>query len=151
MPHPRFGWRVAARLAGACVAMAMYGGSAAAAGDPPARGQALFGGAAPLQGRLSTHPDSLPPPVVRCANCHAAGAGPAVPNSLAPRLTHDWLTAPRGRRGGPLTRYDRDAFCVLLRTGVDPAYVLVNVEMPRYTLNERDCTALWRYLNGGGA
>ena len=46
---------------------------------------------------------------------------------------------------GPVARVG----CALLRTGLDPAYVLINVAMPRYTLNERDCTALWRYLNGG--
>ncbi|ALX16369.1 hypothetical protein P350_31610 [Burkholderia cepacia JBK9] len=139
---------MAACVAAAGIVTAMSGGRAAAA-DDVTRGHALFGGEAPLHGRLSTHPDSLPPRVVRCANCHAAGAGPAVPNSLAPRLTPDGLTALRARRGGPPTRYDRDAFCALLRTGLDPAYVLINVAMPRYTLSERDCTALWRYLNGG--
>ncbi|AOI38867.1 hypothetical protein [Burkholderia oklahomensis] len=141
-----------ASLAGLTLALALAlalvrPGHAARADDGAARGLALFTGAAPLHGRLPTHPGELPAPVVRCANCHAAGAGATVPNSTAPRLTRTWLADLQSRRGGPPSRYDRDAFCALLRTGLDPAYVMINVEMPRYRLSERDCSALWRILN----
>ncbi len=81
------------------------------------------------------------------AAARAAGAGAAVPNSIAPRLTRAWLGDLQSRRGGPPSRYDRNAFCALLRTGLDPTYVLINVKMPRYRIGERDCTALWRFLN----
>ncbi|AIS98481.1 cytochrome c family protein [Burkholderia thailandensis MSMB59] len=93
------------------------------------------------------HPRDLPATVVRCANCHAAGASAAAANSIAPRLTRTWLADLQSRRGGPPSRYDRDAFCALLRTGLDPTYVMINVEMPRYRVSERDCAALWAFLN----
>ena len=34
----------------------------------------------------------------------------------------------------------------MLRTGVDPAYVLITRQMPRYTLSDDQCLGLWRYL-----
>jgi hypothetical protein len=120
----------------------------AATRDDTVHGQALFDGAAPLRARLASHPAELPAAVVRCANCHAAGSGPAVPNSIAPRLSRGWLVEWQSRRGGPPSRYDRDAFCTLLRDGLDPAYVLINVQMPRYRVDARDCTALWQFLSG---
>jgi len=90
----------------------------------------------------------MPPEVVRCANCHAPADGPAVPRSLAPRLNHDLLLRPQARRGGPATVYDRGRFCTLLRRGEDPALVVISVEMPRYTMDDVDCAAIWRYLTG---
>jgi hypothetical protein len=111
-------------------------------------GQGLFAGAVDLQGRIYTHRVALPPAVVRCANCHAVADGPDVPRSLAPRLTHDLLLRPQARRGGPASVYDRERFCTLLRKGVDPAFVLISVEMPRYTIDDAGCRALWRYLTG---
>jgi len=114
------------------------------------RGQALFSGALVLQGRIYTHVADMPPMVVRCSNCHAVADGPDVPRSLAPRLTHDLLLLPRARRGGPPSHYDRDAFCTLLRRGVDPAFVMISVEMPRYAIDDANCAALWRYLIGSG-
>jgi hypothetical protein len=92
------------------------------------------------------HPTNLPAAVIRCANCHAVGTGPAVPNSIAPRLTRSWLIDLQSRRGGPPSRYDADAFCALLRDGLDPGYVLINVQMPRYRVSQRDCLALWHFL-----
>ncbi len=104
-----------------------------------------------LQGRIATHVVDLPSEVVRCGNCHAGPMGPEVPRSLAPRLTHDLLLAPRSRRGGPQSNYDRGKFCRLLRDGLDPANVMVSVEMPRYAMDDRTCHALWRFLTGSGA
>jgi hypothetical protein len=92
----------------------------------------------------------MPPAVVRCSNCHAVGEGPDVARSLAPRLTHDLLLLRRPRRGGPPSNYSRDGLCTLLRRGVDPAFVMISVEMPRYTIDDVDCRALWRYLTGIG-
>jgi hypothetical protein len=110
------------------------------------RGRELFTGQAALQGRISTHEMDLPPAVVRCANCHAEGTGSAVARSNAPRLDREWLLSPQRRRGGPPSHYDRDSFCRVLRKGVDPAWVVINEEMPRYTVDDADCSALWRFL-----
>ena len=109
-------------------------------------GRDLFTGKADLHGRMSTHPDDLPPEVIRCSNCHAAGTGPDVPRSNAPRLTGDFLLVPRSRRGGPPSRYNPAAFCAVLRKGVDPAYIVINVEMPRYTIDDSQCAAIWSFL-----
>jgi hypothetical protein len=114
------------------------------------RGQALFSGSLDLHGRIYTHVADMPPAVVRCSNCHAVADGPDVPRSLAPRLTHNLLLLPHARRGGPPSHYDRDGFCTLLRRGVDPAFVMISVEMPRYTIDDDGCKALWRYLTGSG-
>jgi len=132
------------------IGLALLG--AVAHADPPSLrdqlrlGQALFGGEIDLEGRIYTHVVDLPASVVRCANCHAVADGPDVPRSLAPRLNHDLLLRPRSRRGGPATTYDRDRFCTLLRRGLDPASVLISVEMPRYAMDDASCAALWRYV-----
>jgi len=111
-------------------------------------GEALFSGKIDLKGRIYTHSADLPPSVVRCANCHAVADGPDLPLTQAPRLTHDLLLRPQQRRGGPASTYDRDKFCALLRLGQDPAFVLISVEMPRYAIDDAQCRALWRYVNG---
>jgi mono/diheme cytochrome c family protein len=135
------------------MAALMVAGSASAAAAQatdaaPERGRALFNGSQALVGKIALHPDNLPPEVLRCANCHDAAGSPPVLRTVAPALTRTWLIAPRERRGGPLTRYDAAAFCRLLQTGQDPANLIVNVQMPRYTLSEQDCDALWRHLVG---
>jgi len=140
---------VAAALATAALA------TAARADEPTApaefqKGRALFTGGVELQGRLYSHLADMPPATVRCANCHALADGPAVPRSLAPRLGHDLLLRPQPRRGGPTSVYDRAGFCQLLRKGLDPALVLISVEMPRYDINDAACRALWRYLTENG-
>jgi len=124
--------------------------SAASSHEEFMRGQSLFVGTIDLQGRIYTHTADLPPAVVRCSNCHAVADGADVPRSLAPRLTRNLLVLPHARRGGPPSNYSRAGFCTLLRSGVDPAFVMISVEMPRYTIDETDCGALWRYLTGSG-
>jgi hypothetical protein len=123
---------------------------AASAHEEYVRGEALFSGAIDLHGRIYTHVADMPSTVVRCSNCHAVADGPDVPRSLAPRLTHDLLLWARARRGGPPSNYSREGFCTLLRRGVDPAFVMIGVEMPRYTIDDVDCQALWRYVTGSG-
>ena len=142
-PVPRRGLAALLCLAGVA-------GSAGAADALPGaavtRGQALFVGEAPLVGRIALHPTGLPPEVLRCANCHASARSPQVARTVAPALTRAWLLGPRERRGGPVSIYEGDSFCRLLRTGQDPARLVVNMQMPRYTLSEQDCADLWRYL-----
>ena len=51
------------------------------------------------------------------------------------------------RRNGPPSRFDEASFCRLLRTGVDPADIVVPRAMPRYAIDDTDCRALWAYLS----
>jgi hypothetical protein len=140
-------WGRAVRLLAPGILLLAAGTQAEApAGDEFSTGKALFDGEIELRGRIGTHLVDLPPTVVRCANCHAVSDGPEVPRSLAPRLTHDLLLRPRPRRGGPTSVYDRDEFCTLLRRGIDPAMVVISVEMPRYAIDDVNCRALWRYV-----
>ena len=56
------------------------------------------------------------------------------------------MTEPVARRGGPPTAFSSGSLCRMLRTGVDPAYILITRQMPRYTLNDDQCLGIWRYL-----
>lgn len=140
-------------------ALAWAASSALAAGTAGAaeraRGQALFVGAEPLRGTIHGHQNALPAHAARCVNCHAPGSSSATlqpasaapaNTSFAPLLTATYLLGPIARRGGPPSAYDEATFCRALRTGIDPAYVIVSRSMPRYTLSDADCGALWQHL-----
>lgn len=109
-----------------------------------AQGEALWRGERPLAGQIAGHAQAMPAAALRCVNCH--GGGPGAAPGGAPRLDAATLTRPLARRGGPPSAYDEQAFCRLLRTGIDPAAVLLPREMPRYRIDDRDCAALWRHL-----
>ncbi|MEO5769659.1 MAG: hypothetical protein ABIS92_15005 [Polyangia bacterium] len=127
------------------------------------RGQAMFLGEVPLKARIRGHSTPLPAEVVVCANCHGASdrrlAVPGGAPGAAPRVDRALLLESRTRRGGPSSTYDAASFCNLLRTGIDPVFILVAREMPTYEIDEAGCRALWRYLteelppatNGGTA
>lgn len=136
----------------------------ALAADPAARdlGRRLFVGEAMVRGTITGHQNALPALASRCVNCHSASAAArdtaaasavsatasaTTTSSFAPALTRQHLTGLIARRGGPPSRYDEASFCRLLRTGIDPAYVLIPRNMPRYELPDADCHALWAYLN----
>lgn len=108
----------------------------------PARGQRLFEGREPLPARIAGQDFALPADAARCSNCHGAQA----PQRIGPLLTADSMTDATSRRGGPPTRYEPASFCRLLRTGVDPAFVILPRSMPRYDLSEADCADLWAHL-----
>jgi hypothetical protein len=113
------------------------------------RGRKLFAGEAPLTGRMVGHEQALPPEVVRCSNCHqreAAGSAPASTKDFGPKLGALGLTRALPRRGGPPSSYNWGSFCRLLRDGIDPAYVMIPQTMPRYTLSDAECEAMWSYL-----
>ena len=120
-------------LCGGALAYAMHAQEAAL-------GRALYDGQHDLNAQLQGHDEPLPPLAARCINCHE-GAG-----ALAPRLDARHLLQPQARRGGPPSRYDEDSFCRLLRDGIDPAWVQLPREMPRYDIQAMDCRALWAYL-----
>lgn len=120
------------------------------------RGNRLFHGEAALAARIVGHTMRLPATVSRCMNCHetrstaVSAAASAVAGGQAgrygPALDHGMLAEPRARRGGPPSRYDAPALCTLLRSGVDPAQVMIPQTMPRYDIDSADCDALWGYL-----
>src|SRR5207253_1429315 len=111
---------------------------------------------------------TLPPEVVRCNNCHArevAGMAPATAalvlisasgvtaeerpdssESYGPILGSRTLMQRVARRGGPPSVYDAVLLCRVLRDGVDPAHVVIDQTMPRYTVTDAECRALWSFL-----
>jgi hypothetical protein len=111
-------------------------------GPDPARGQRLFLGEESLRARIAGQDFALPAEAARCSNCH----GQQAPQRIGPLLGAVSLTVATSRRGGPPTRYELASFCRLLRTGVDPAFVILARSMPRYDLSEADCADLWAHL-----
>jgi hypothetical protein len=120
------------------------------------RGDRLFHGEAALSARIVGHTMALPATVSRCMNCHetrstaVSAAASAVAGGQAgrygPALDHATLAQPQARRGGPPSRYDAPSLCTLVRTGVDPAQVMIPQTMPHYEIGDADCAALWAYL-----
>jgi hypothetical protein len=124
-----------------------------------AAGATLFNGTAPLAAHAPGDPDQLPSIASRCTNCHerttglVAGLPPSADGrsagtaaTYASPLDAAWLTTSRVRHGGPATRYDEAAFCTVLRTGVDPAQVMIPPVMPRYDVTDDQCASLWVYV-----
>ena len=120
------------------------------------RGEQLFHGQAPLTGHLVGHQDALPSEAVQCQNCHelesdpppkpAQVGSPALVETVGPTLGPGLLTHLTPRRGGPASEYTPDAFCRLLREGIDPTQIMIPQLMPRYTLTDAECNALWSYI-----
>lgn len=125
---------------GLLVAVPSLGGSVSA------RGHALFVGREALSGKLRHHRSALPADVVACRNCHALGPEAAAAGARAPRLDRALLLEARARRGGPPSTYAEASFCKLLRTGIDPAHVLIAREMPVYAADDGQCRSLWQFL-----
>lgn len=138
MLHPTMSMTALGLLLAACAARARAHGA----------GEALFSGKHPLKGTIRGHRDSLPPDVVACASCHEMGPAVEASRAPAPRIESS-LFEPQARRGGPPSSYDESSFCKLLRTGIDPAYVLIARVMPTYEINGAECAALWQYLTEG--
>jgi hypothetical protein len=121
------------------------------------RGSRLFHGATPLTGRLTGHEEPLPADFAKCQNCHqleseptpkqTAAAADAPAERVGPKLGAVSLTRAVQRRGGPASAYTSDTFCRLLRDGIDPAQIMIPQLMPRYTVTDEECNALWTYLN----
>lgn len=124
------------------------------------RGRELFAGELSLTARMVGHADQLPQDAVRCRNCHskleARGSArgqnqlelgvDAAAQDFAPLLNARTLLTSLPRRGGPPSRYDLKALCRVLREGIDPAHVMIQQAMPRYSMSDGECEALWTYL-----
>lgn len=116
-------------------------GAWAALGHVQAKSAAadLFHGRAALQAQLRGQQELLPASATACSNCHDQQGGIGSP--LGPKALLQALP----RRGGPSSRYDAASFCQLLRTGVDPASVMIDMAMPLYTLTDHQCALLWKH------
>lgn len=114
-----------------------------AAAERRTAGAQLFDGSQPLVARIAGHEQALPAQAWRCVNCHAGT------QAIGGALGRDRLLATQARRGGPSSRYDLPAFCRLLRTGVDPAWILIDRNMPRFEIDDRQCEQLWTHLTQG--
>jgi len=133
-------------LALACLLRAEAAGASLYADRPASTGRQMFFGESLLQGSIVGHPEALPPRLAACANCHLGAEGVKSGASFGPTLSRPWMTELRGRRGGPPSVFSPASFCRMLRTGVDPASIVITRQMPRYTLDDDQCLALWRYL-----
>ena len=134
-------WRLLALLVLATTALA----------DSATRGRQLFEGEFALPARIAGQDFALPAQASRCVNCHGAARGDAASSAagaqrIGPALTPGALTDAVRRRGGPPSRYDAASLCTLLRSGVDPAYVIILRTMPRYEITDADCRSLWLHL-----
>ncbi len=111
------------------------------------RGDKLYRGPAELTARMAGGGDELAPVAARCVNCHGAdGRGVREAGIEGSDIRQFKLTQSTRRRGGPPSSYSLTAFCGTLQTGVDPAGVVLDRAMPRYTLAAGDCSALWKRL-----
>jgi hypothetical protein len=138
------------------VALLAVGVISSAGAEDATRGRQLFVGEAPLAARIVGQDFALPTQATRCVNCHGStaatpGASGAVAQPAAPALSAATLGESIRRRGGPPSRYDAAALCVLLRSGVDPAHVMIQRTMPRYEISDADCRALWLHITARGA
>ncbi|MFS8977564.1 hypothetical protein PO002_24140 [Cupriavidus necator] len=130
----------------AVIGLVLAATSATAAADtgPVAElGRAIFQGKFEVAAHLRGDARPLPAIATRCASCHTPSSGAT---AFAPQLTAGYLLEAIPRRGGPPTRYDRDAFCRVLATNIDPATVMLEKSMPQYVLSDDECTALWTFL-----
>ena len=133
-----------------CAALGMLLVLAACGAKPDPQGEAIFYGREPLVARIVADPAPLPSIATRCVNCHEKdNVSPTTGErgaAYAPPLRHEALHQRQARRGGPPSRYDAASFCSLLRTGIDPAHIIISTVMPRYEIGDAPCAALWRYV-----
>ncbi len=111
-------------------------------------GERLYRGAALLTGSIAGQTTAMPASVLARTNCHVGSTGNSGGDAqAAPDLRGGCLSVVRSRRNGPAARYTQATFCRTLRTGVDPVYMILPVQMPRFTISDTDCAALWTYLD----
>jgi hypothetical protein len=112
--------------------------------ESSARGERLFIGQEPLKGAIVGHDHALPAFASKCVNCHDLAASEKA--NYGSKLIPAALLEAAARRGGPPSRYEPGSFCRLLRTGIDPAHILILRAMPRYEIDHAQCLAIWNYL-----
>jgi nitrate reductase cytochrome c-type subunit len=111
----------------------------------PLSGEQLYYGGQPLPARVGK--DAISAKAARCASCHgAARTGAREGATVVSPLHSSDLTGSKARRGGPASSYNPQSFCTALRSGVDPAGILLSQVMPRYEVSDSGCQTLWDYL-----
>lgn len=140
-------WTVGVLLLG-CFLQTAAAGTSANPDSSAATGRRMFFGEDTLQAAIAGHAESLPPRMVSCSNCHLGEAGLGAGRSFAPLLDRQGMTELVARRGGPPSAFSLASFCRTLRTGVDPAYILITRRMPRYAISDDQCLDLWHYVMG---
>ena len=149
--------RIAVRLLrmSACLMLVLFGGTVGAQQTSPSetssrelfsRGEAIFLGEEPIIARLQGDSAVLPSRLSHCSGCHESSLTGRLDRSAALRLDRSTLLSTKKRRGAIPSAYSRDAFCRVVRTGVDPVFVMVAREMPRYEVDEVQCSSLWSYV-----
>ncbi len=111
------------------------------------QGERMYTTGAGLYATLAGSQDRLTDDAARCINCHGKdGQGLAEAGLRGSDIRPKTLGARVRRRGGPPSRYDAAGFCAALRTGIDPAGVVLGRGMPRYQIPASGCRSLWDYL-----
>ncbi len=128
-------------------ALSLGAAAAVAVEHPWSRGYALYHGYLPMSGRIAGHTEGLPLAASRCSNCHDAVTGGGQTARTISPLTQASLTGNVSRRGGPPSIFDQQSFCLTLRDGIDPAMIQVSRTMPRFTMSDDDCGALWYFAS----
>ena len=112
---------------------------------PAATGEAIYQQAQGAVARVNG--EDVMASAARCVNCHGeVGEGRREGALVVAPLHRSALSESRERRGGPPSRYSRETFCQSLRTGIDPAGVVLDAAMPRYDLSSQSCGSLWDFL-----
>ena len=115
------------------------------------QGRRLFFGLDELQGTIQNDGIRLPPEYIKCIKCHSAPAqiSNSFPNKLSGSLilSSETLLEKKVRRGGPAFKYSVATFCNTLRSGSDPTGIILEFGMPRFSISDRQCGALWIFIN----
>ena len=110
-------------------------------------GESIYRGSKSIKGRMAGSEDYLAPAATRCANCHGAnGRGVAEAGVSGADIRGATLRNSTPRRGGPPAAYTLESFRTALRSGHDPAGVVLARAMPRYEISASDSAALWGFL-----
>ena len=110
-------------------------------------GESIYRGGKSIKARMAGSEDNLAPAATRCANCHGAnGRGVAEAGVSGADIRGATLKNREPRRGGPPAAYTLESFRAALRSGHDPAGVVLARAMPRYEISGSDSAALWGFL-----
>ena len=136
----------------ACLALLLIGHAGAAADRAgPARdaerGKRIFHGHDAVQGTVQQNGTALPALASKCINCHSVHVPSGAWAGTPQYLTASTMSRKVSRRGGPAYFYDQPTFCHTVRTGVDPAGIVLESKMPRYKISDTQCADLWIFLS----
>jgi hypothetical protein len=111
------------------------------------RGKRIFHGFDAVPGTIQRNGTVLPAHASKCINCHSALPPPAASTGTSQYLSAATMSRTISRRGGPASLYDLSTFCNAVRSGIDPAGVVLESKMPRYAMSDAQCADLWMFLS----